>query len=97
MNLYDVHLKASLELAEVGQLLGVNVWITDLREAWRRGFTKRRTLMSLFHCMIRHGTVRYGSLLGGFPLGTVPGTCKQVDRELRPGRHSGRQSRTNKH
>ncbi len=24
--------------------------------------------------MIRHGTVRYGSLLGGFPLGTVPGT-----------------------
>ncbi len=21
-----------------------------------------------------HGTVRYGSLLGGFPLGTVPGT-----------------------
>ncbi len=25
--------------------------------------------MALFHCM-----VRYGSLLGGFPLGTVPGT-----------------------
>ncbi len=24
--------------------------------------------------MVRHGTVRYGSLLGGFPLGTVPGT-----------------------
>ncbi len=22
-----------------------------------------------------HGTARYGSLLGGFPLGTVPGTC----------------------
>ncbi len=31
-------------------------------------------LMVLFHCMVRHGTVRYGSLLGGFPLGTVPGT-----------------------
>ncbi len=29
--------------------------------------------MALFHCMVRHGTVRYGSLLGGFPLGTVPG------------------------
>ncbi len=26
-------------------------------------------LMALFHCMVRHG-----SLLGGFPLGTVPGT-----------------------
>ncbi len=24
--------------------------------------------------MVRHGMVRYGSLLGGFPLGTVPGT-----------------------
>ncbi len=32
------------------------------------------TIMALFHCMVRHGTVRYGSLLGGFPLGTVPGT-----------------------
>ncbi len=31
-------------------------------------------LMALFHCMVRHGMVRYGSLLGGFPLGTVPGT-----------------------
>ncbi len=30
--------------------------------------------MALFHCMVRHGTVRYGSLLGFFPLGTVPGT-----------------------
>ncbi len=30
--------------------------------------------MALFHCMVRHGTVRYGSLLGGFPLGTLPGT-----------------------
>ncbi len=26
-------------------------------------------IMPLFHCMVRHGT-----LLGGFPLGTVPGT-----------------------
>ncbi len=32
------------------------------------------SLLALFHCMVRHGTVRYGSLLGGFPLGTVPGT-----------------------
>ncbi len=32
------------------------------------------SIMALFHCMVRHGTVRYGSLLGGFPLGTVPGT-----------------------
>ncbi len=31
-------------------------------------------LMALFHCMVRHGTVQYGSILGGFPLGTVPGT-----------------------
>ncbi len=31
-------------------------------------------LLALFHCMVRHGTVRYGSLLGVFPLGTVPGT-----------------------
>ncbi len=30
--------------------------------------------MTLFHCMVRHDTVRYSSLLGGFPLGTVPGT-----------------------
>ncbi len=34
----------------------------------------RVTVMALFHCMVRHGTVRYGSLLGGFPVGTVPGT-----------------------
>ncbi len=34
----------------------------------------KKTIMALFHCMVRHGTVRYGSLLGGFPLGTVPGT-----------------------
>ncbi len=32
------------------------------------------SLLALFHCMVRHGTVRYGSLLGGFPLSTVPGT-----------------------
>ncbi len=29
--------------------------------------------MALFHCMVRHGTVKYGSLLFFFPLGTVPG------------------------
>ncbi len=37
-------------------------------------FVPSPALMALFHCMVRHGTVRYGSLLGGFPLGTVPGT-----------------------
>ncbi len=37
-------------------------------------YNPTRSLMALFHCMVRHGTVRYGSLLGGFPLGTVPGT-----------------------
>ncbi len=31
-------------------------------------------LLALFHCMVRHGMVRYCSLLGGFPLDTVPGT-----------------------
>ncbi len=35
---------------------------------------KLSSLLALFHCMVRHGTVRYVSLLGGFPLGTVPGT-----------------------
>ncbi len=33
--------------------------------------------LALFHCMVRavvHGTVQYGSLLGGFPLSTVPDT-----------------------
>ncbi len=40
-----------------------------------RGNTPHITsLLALFHCMVRHGTVRYDSLLGGFPLGTVPGT-----------------------
>ncbi len=37
-------------------------------------FPVYKGFMVLFHCMVRHGTVRYGSLLGGFPLGTVPGT-----------------------
>ncbi len=32
------------------------------------------SLMALFHCMVRHSAVQCGSLLGGFPLGTVPGT-----------------------
>ncbi len=30
--------------------------------------------LALFHCMVWNGTVQYGSLLGGFPLGTVPAT-----------------------
>ncbi len=37
-------------------------------------FSTSDAVMALFHCMVRYGTVRYGSLLGGFPLGTVPGT-----------------------
>ncbi len=41
---------------------------------YRPQSTTWSTLLALFHCMVRHGTVRYGSLLGGFPLGTVPGT-----------------------
>ncbi len=32
------------------------------------------SLMALFHCMVWHDTFRYSSLLGGIPLGTVPGT-----------------------
>ncbi len=39
-----------------------------------REFEEEDALMALFHCMVRHGTVQYGSLLQGFPLGTVPGT-----------------------
>ncbi len=55
--------------------------------AWSRGMSIRDIcaavavtslvllhIMALFHYMVWHGTVRYGSLLGGFPLGTVPGT-----------------------
>ncbi len=30
--------------------------------------------MALFHCMVWQGTVWYGSVLEGFPLGTVHGT-----------------------
>ncbi len=41
---------------------------------FRSMMAKTERLMALFHCMVRHGTVQYGSLLGGFPLGTVPGT-----------------------
>ncbi len=50
---------------------GPSVGKHDLVIRFLRG---ARRLMALFHCMVRHGTVRYGSLLGGFPLGTVPGT-----------------------
>ncbi len=39
-----------------------------------RDAVSRGSQMALFHCMVRHGTVQYGSLLGGYPLGTVPGT-----------------------
>ncbi len=37
----------------------------------RRSSGERRPLMDAFPL---HGTARHGSLLGGFPLGTVPGT-----------------------
>ncbi len=38
-------------------------------QTWR--WRSARSLMALFHCMVRHGTVNFW---GGFPLGTVPGT-----------------------
>ncbi len=50
--------------------------LTDVK-CWSQALQIRSVLLpllALFHCMVRHGTVRYGSLLGGFPLGTVPGT-----------------------
>ncbi len=42
-----------------------------LVEAKSRDFLMhiKTLIMALFHCMVQHG-----SLLGGFPLGTVPGT-----------------------
>ncbi len=40
--------------------------VPEVRTFWTR-------LMALLHCMVRHSTVQYGSLLGGFALGTVPG------------------------
>ncbi len=47
-------------------------YIPDLQPSvLRSGYAR---LMVLFHCMVQHVTVQYGSLLGGFPLGTVPGT-----------------------
>ncbi len=49
-------------------------FVTPPFKAEQFGETLVSTLMALFHCMVRHGTVRYGSLLGDFPLGTVPGT-----------------------
>ncbi len=45
------------------------IWSWVLHHCW-----ELKLLKALFHCMVRHGTVQYGSLLGGFPLGTVPGT-----------------------
>ncbi len=30
------------------------------------GASKKKTLVALFQCMVRHGTVQYGSLLGVF-------------------------------
>ncbi len=53
-----------------GQKDIVSIWLAGKRSV----DMLRQTVMALFHCMVRHGTVRYGSLLGGFPLGTVPGT-----------------------
>ncbi len=73
---YSNHLNCSNQF-----LLKALCWAPN----WLRGYCGRwaclgplsgvpRSLVALFHCMVRHGTVRYGLLLGGFPLGTVPGT-----------------------
>ncbi len=35
---------------------------------------KHFALLESYGAFPLHGTARYGSLLGGFPLGTVPGT-----------------------
>ncbi len=51
-----------------------NFWQHNPFHCSVRYLGENRWLMALFHCMVRHGTVRHGSLLGGFPLGTVPGT-----------------------
>ncbi len=53
---------------------GVFHWVQYLVHGTFLVPPRPRYPMALFHCMVRHGTVRYGSLLGGFPLGTVPGT-----------------------
>ncbi len=52
----------------------VYIYAPSLRPVFPRPNEGKKTLMALFHCMVRHGTVRYGSLLGGFPLRTVPST-----------------------
>ncbi len=38
------------------------------------GFCLDLCLLLSYGAFSLHGTVQYGSLLGGFPLGTVPGT-----------------------
>ncbi len=54
---------------------GLEVWLNLYSERHRKRITcSTEPVMALFHCMVRHGTVQYGSLLRGFPLGTVPGT-----------------------
>ncbi len=42
-------------------------------KAWLASFYTR-IIREFFFAFPLHGTARYGSLLGGFPLGTVPGT-----------------------
>ncbi len=57
-------------------LADVNCIANKLAGAKLRTFLdiKSKYFYSATCCMVRHGTVRYGSLLGGFLLGTVPGT-----------------------
>ncbi len=57
--------------APVVLFLSKSCFLNDTTEVVSRSLV---FIMALFHCMVRHGTVWYGSLLGGFPLGTVPGT-----------------------
>ncbi len=76
---FSMRLKSILKLHQFQQESGVlYLQLLCLRIPFcfaGKGFSEVADwLMSLFHCMVRHGTVRYGSLLGGFPLGTVPGT-----------------------
>ncbi len=58
--------------SRIPMLIAIAAYLNSVTRSEPNGFWQ--PLMALFHCMVQHGTVQYGSLLGGFPLGTVPGT-----------------------